>query len=97
MDEPFSALDPVMTDELHQDVLRIWQATRKTIVMVSHNFEEAVLLSDRIAVIHAGRLQEVVEITLPRPRSPDDPAFTAEVRRLRGFLEPKPKAAATPG
>jgi len=44
MDEPFSALDPVMTDELHNDVLRIWEQTRKTIVLVSHNFEEAIYL-----------------------------------------------------
>jgi NitT/TauT family transport system ATP-binding protein len=87
MDEPFSALDPVMTDELHDDVLRIWEQTKKTIVMVSHNFEEAILLADRIGIIKEGKLAAVVEVTLPRPRRIDDATFTAEVRKLRAFLE----------
>jgi NitT/TauT family transport system ATP-binding protein len=87
MDEPFSALDPVMTDELHEDVLRIWKQTRKTIVMVSHNFEEAIYLADRVGVMRDGKLAEVVEVSLPRPRRDDDPAFVAEVRRLKGLLE----------
>jgi len=87
MDEPFSALDPVMTDALHDDVLRIWEMTKKTIVMVSHHFEEAVLLADRIGIMKDGRLEEVVEVTLPRPRRQDDTAFTTEVRKLRGFFE----------
>jgi NitT/TauT family transport system ATP-binding protein len=87
MDEPFSALDPVITDELHDDVLQIWEQTKKTIVMVSHHFEEAVLLADRVGVMKDGKLEEVVEVTLPRQRREDDAAFTAEVRKLRGFLE----------
>jgi NitT/TauT family transport system ATP-binding protein len=87
MDEPFSALDPVMTDELHSDVLRIWHETKKTIVMVSHNFEEAVLLSDRIGIIKDGRLEEIVEMKLSRPRRDDQAAFMVEVHRLRTFLE----------
>jgi len=90
MDEPFSALDPVMTDELHQDVIRIWDETKKTVVMVSHNFEEAVLLSDRVGVMNDGKLKEVVELTLPRPRREDDPAFTVEVKRLRELLATDP-------
>jgi NitT/TauT family transport system ATP-binding protein len=93
MDEPFSALDPVMTDELHEDVLRIWRETGKTIVMVSHNFAEAVTLADRVGVIKNGVLEQVVTIQPPRPRQEDDPAFTAEVRRLRRLLE---TPAATP-
>ena len=86
MDEPFSALDPVMTDELHDDVLRIWEQTKKTVVMVSHQFEEAVLLADRVGVMMDGRLEKIVEVNLPRPRREDEQAFTAEVRKLRGFL-----------
>jgi ABC-type nitrate/sulfonate/bicarbonate transport system ATPase subunit len=86
MDEPFSALDPLMVDQLHQDVLRIWRETRKTIVMVSHHFEEAVLLADRIGILREGRLEQVVTVDLPRPRNEDDPAFTAEVRQLRTCL-----------
>jgi sulfonate transport system ATP-binding protein len=87
MDEPFSALDPVMTDELHEDVLRIWGETKKTVVMVSHHFEEAVLLADRVGVMKDGELDEIVEVRLPRPRHDDEKAFTAEVRKLRALLE----------
>jgi NitT/TauT family transport system ATP-binding protein len=79
MVEPFSALDPVMNDELHGDVLRIWEQTKKTIVMVSHNFEEAVLLADRIGIMREGKLAAIVEVTLPRPRQVDGAAFTTEV------------------
>jgi NitT/TauT family transport system ATP-binding protein len=96
MDEPFSALDPVMTEELHQDLLEIWGETKTTIVMVSHNFQEAVFLSDRIAVIREGRLKEVVAITLPRPRIEDDAPFAAEVHRLRGLLEGGPQVSPIP-
>lgn len=87
MDEPFSALDPVMTDELHEDVLRIWQQTKKTIVTISHHFEEAVLLADRVGVMRDGRLERVVKISLPRPRHEGNATFTAEVHKLRGLLE----------
>jgi len=87
MDEPFSALDPVMTDQLHDDVLRIWGETGKTIVMVSHNFAEAVRLADRVGIIKDGRLEGIVDLKLPRPRQEDDAAFTAEVHNLRKRLE----------
>jgi ABC-type nitrate/sulfonate/bicarbonate transport system ATPase subunit len=86
LDEPFSALDPIITDELHDDLLRIWQETGKTIVMVSHHFEEAVTLADRVAVMCEGRLTEIIDITLPRPRSEDDLAFVSEVKRVRESL-----------
>jgi NitT/TauT family transport system ATP-binding protein len=87
MDEPFSALDPVITDELHADVLRIWAETKKTIVMVSHHFEEAVLLADRVGVMTEGRLKKILDVALPRPRREDAVEFLAEVRKLRKFLE----------
>ena len=83
MDEPFSALDPLMVEELHADVLRIWNVTKKTIVLVSHHFEEAVLLADRIGVMRDGRLEEVIDIDLPRPRSENQENFGREMRRLK--------------
>lgn len=86
MDEPFSALDPVITDDLHQDILDIWHKTHKTIVMVSHHFEEAVFLADRIGIIKDGRLERIVPISLPRPRNESDQQFMNEVHNLREYL-----------
>ncbi len=90
MDEPFSALDPVNTDELHAEILDIWAATKKTIVMVSHHFEEAVLLADRIGVVKRGTLEQIIPVALPRPRLEETPQFTLEVKRVRQSLEASP-------
>ncbi|MCL5784567.1 MAG: ABC transporter ATP-binding protein [Patescibacteria group bacterium] len=69
LDEPFSALDPLTTEELHQDLLKIWQDTKITIIMVSHLLEEAILLADRIGIMKDGNLKEVTEVNLQRPRN----------------------------
>lgn len=70
MDEPFSALDEFTKEKLHEDLLRIWRKTNKTVIFVTHNIEEAVFLSDRVCVLspHPGRLSAVVDIDLRRPR-----------------------------
>ena len=60
LDEPFSALDPLTTQEMHRDLLQIWRATGKTIVMVSHLLEEAIMLADRIGIMGDGRLKSIV-------------------------------------
>ncbi|HEY9085862.1 MAG TPA: ABC transporter ATP-binding protein [Candidatus Tyrphobacter sp.] len=86
MDEPFSALDPVICDELHADLLEIWGATKKTILMVSHHFEEAVVLADRVGVMKDGVLDEIIPITLPRPRSEGELAFVLQVKQIRSCL-----------
>lgn len=80
MDEPFSALDEFTREKLHEDLLRIWRRTNKTIVFVTHNIAEAVYLSDRVCVLspHPGRLSAIVDIDLPRPR-------TREMREEAGF------------
>ena len=88
MDEPFSALDPVICDELYDDLLDIWGKTHKTIVMVSHHFEEAVLLADRVGIMKDGTLQEIVPVSLPRPRDEDEPLFMGEVKKIRRCLAP---------
>jgi NitT/TauT family transport system ATP-binding protein len=70
MDEPFSALDEFTKEKLHEDLLRIWRKTNKTVTFVTHNIQEAVFLSDRVCVLspHPGRLSGIVDINLPRPR-----------------------------
>lgn len=75
LDEPFSALDAVTTRALHEDLLKIWQSSQKTVVLVSHSIEEAVELADRVAVMRDGKLIKVVEVSLPRPRERGDKLF----------------------
>lgn len=95
MDEPFSSLDPVIVDELHNEILEIWRTTKKTIVMVSHHFEEAITLADRIGVMRGGRLSEIVQVTIARPRDESSPAFVLEIRKLRECLAPTPLPSRT--
>jgi NitT/TauT family transport system ATP-binding protein len=70
MDEPFGALDAQTRETMQEEVTRIWERTRKTIVFVTHDIEEAVYLGDRVVVLSArpGRIREEVRIDLPRPR-----------------------------
>jgi NitT/TauT family transport system ATP-binding protein len=86
MDEPFSALDPIITDELHNDLMEIWGKTKKTIVMVSHRFEEAVFLADRIGIMGDGKLEHVLPVTSPRPRKAEQKEFVQEVERIHNFM-----------
>ena len=75
LDEPFSALDPLTTLDLHKDLLRIWKETKITIIMVSHLFEEAILLADRIGVMNKGQIQGILNVGLPRPRKTKSEEF----------------------
>lgn len=71
MDEPFSALDEQTKLVLQDEVLSIWERTRKTIVFITHSIDEALVLADRIAVFSAqpGRIKAVVDVDFPRPRN----------------------------
>lgn len=86
LDEPFSALDFITTNELHRDLLKIWSDTKITIVMVSHLLEEAVLLADRVGVMAQGELKGVVEIEMARPRSWQGEKFQEVVTKLSHLL-----------
>ncbi len=83
LDEPFSALDPKTTEELHQDLLKIWSATGKTIVMVSHLIEEAVALADEVILIKDFTVARTFPISLPRPRRANEASFAHEVMEVR--------------
>jgi len=69
MDEPFAALDAMTREELGFELLRIWTIEKKTIIFVTHNIPEAILLADRVVAMspRPGRLSEIVKIDLPRP------------------------------
>jgi NitT/TauT family transport system ATP-binding protein len=76
MDEPFAALDAQTREILHGEVERIWAATKKTILFVTHNVREAVRLADRVVLLgtRPGRVLEERAIDLPRPRGANDEA-----------------------
>ena len=70
MDEPFSALDEQNRTLLQEELLRIWDEDKKTVVFITHSVDEAVTLGDRIVVMtaHPGRIKTMVEVPFPRPR-----------------------------
>ena len=86
LDEPFSALDPVTTDELHETLLKIWKETGKTVIMVSHSMEEAIELADRIAIMKEGKLKKIVDVGLKRPRQEEDKKFLEILENIKGEL-----------
>jgi len=68
MDEPFGALDAQTRETLQVELLEIHARTKKTILFVTHDLDEAVLIADRIVVMHSGRVDDIVEVPLSRPR-----------------------------
>jgi NitT/TauT family transport system ATP-binding protein len=73
MDEPFGALDEQTRRLLQEELLRIWEQERKTVVFITHSMEEAVLLGDRVLLMtpRPGRVKEIIDIPLARPRGRD--------------------------
>ena len=91
MDEPFGALD-ALTRSLMQDFLmEIWEEERKTVVLVTHDIDEAIYLADRTIVMtaHPGRIREIIDVDLPRPRRYDmrsDPRFISLRDHVTGMV-----------
>jgi NitT/TauT family transport system ATP-binding protein len=82
MDEPFGALDEQTRRLLQEELLQIWETTRKTVIFITHSMEEAVLLGDRIVLMspRPGRIVDVLPVPLPRPRA-------AAVDQIEGSAE----------
>jgi NitT/TauT family transport system ATP-binding protein len=88
MDEPFAALDAQNRSFMQDELVRIWQREPKTVLLVTHSIDEAIKLSDCIAVMTSrpGRVKEFVEVDLPRPRDEDDASYIQLKRRLRELI-----------
>jgi ABC-type nitrate/sulfonate/bicarbonate transport system ATPase subunit len=94
LDEPFGALDQLTRFELQQVLLDLWAKDRKTALMVTHDVDEALFLSDRVAMMTSGpeaKVGEILEVPFPRPRDRaavmDDGEYYRLRERLIGFLE----------
>jgi NitT/TauT family transport system ATP-binding protein len=89
MDEPLAALDALTRRAMQREVLRIWEATQKTIVFVTHDIDEAVIMADRIIVMarRPSFVLEVAEVDLPRPRLREAVEVAGLARRLSSLLE----------
>ena len=92
MDEPFGALDEIVRDKLNQQLLELWDRTKKTVVFVTHSIPEAVFLSSKIVVMspRPGRIIDVIETNLPRNRTLDireTPEFLSLAHRVREGLK----------
>ncbi|MFB6173949.1 MAG: ABC transporter ATP-binding protein [Halobacteriales archaeon] len=88
MDEPFGSVDAQTRDMLHDELLRIWRETGKTVLFVTHDVEEAVTLADRVVVLTGspGAVREVVDVDLERPRSRTEEAFNEYQERVRRLI-----------
>lgn len=89
LDEPFGALDALTKATLQDELLNIWEKDRKTVLMVTHDIEEAIYLSDRIVVMSNGpsaNIYEVVQVNIERPRNREKLLQSKEYTELKGHL-----------
>ena len=82
LDEPIGALDAITRINMQQEIIKIWQNTHKTMILVTHDIDEAVYLSDRVVVLSSrpGKIKKMIDIELPRPRQRTAIEFS-ELRR----------------
>jgi len=94
LDEPFSLLDALTRMDLQDQLMTLWEAERKTVIMVTHDVDEALFLADRIVMMTSGpaaTVGEILAVSFPRPRRREEILSTSEYFELRdqvvGFLE----------
>jgi len=89
LDEPFSALDAFTRVDLQDHLLKLWADLEPTLVVVTHDVDESIVLADRVVVMrpHPGRIADEIEIDLPRPRDRQSAAFDFAKRRVMAALD----------
>ena len=88
MDEPFAALDIQTREYMQDELLKIWQREPKTVIFITHSIDEAIKLSDRVAIMtpRPGRIAEIKKVDFPRPRDPTDPAVVHLAAEVKHWL-----------
>lgn len=86
LDEPFSALDVETTQRLSEELLQIFAARDITMLMVSHNIDDAVMLADEILVFSGGTISHKVPVSLPRPRDREDAHVLKMIKEVKGLI-----------
>jgi ABC-type nitrate/sulfonate/bicarbonate transport system ATPase subunit len=86
LDEPFGALDAFTRSRLRRDLDALWRSLHVTVILVTHDIEEAVYLADRIILMKTGRIEGEFPVSLPRPRDQRGPAFQNLCRRIEESL-----------
>lgn len=97
LDEPFAALDALTRMKMHDLVLALWRDHKPTVLMVTHDVDEALMLSNRVLVLTEGRISLDLPVTLSRPRRASQPGFEQLRSRLLSELGVAPDAAAEVG
>ena len=85
MDEPFASVDAQTREELHDELLAIWERTKKSVLFVTHSIDEAIVLSDKIVVMgaHPGRILRNFDVEMPRPRTEEATRLRPEFAEMR--------------
>jgi NitT/TauT family transport system ATP-binding protein len=88
MDEPFASLDVQTREYMQDELLKIWQREPKTVIFITHSIDEAIKLSDRIAIMapRPGRVEDIQRVDFERPRDPADPAVVRLIVEVKRWL-----------
>ena len=98
MDEPFASLDILTREYMQDELLKIWERERKTVIFVTHSIDEAIKLSDRVAIMtpRPGRVEEIKLVESPRPRDPTNPAMVRLAADVKQWLRQQLFESASP-
>ena len=89
LDEPFAQIDALTRGAIQEELIRMWMATKNTVFMVTHDVDEAILLSDKIALMTNGpgaQLAEIIDVKIPRPRSREAIIENPEYTRIKKYV-----------